>query len=174
MMKKLALLAVVAALFVPCAFAQALQTSTVGVTVAAEAGLTVPTNATLTESGNFFANYTGSSTFTYYVRTSATGSGNIQLQVTGDFTPANGPSVATSGTTGDLLTYVSSPVAPASAPAAQTASTSVATPVASFVGGAHSAKGGNSGNAVNWTLVNDPAYATGAYTATVTWTISAA
>jgi hypothetical protein len=176
-MKKLLLLASIATLFVSGAFAQSTPvSSTVNVNVLAEAGLTVPTNATLTSTGSLFANYTGSSTFTYYIRTSAgaSGSGNIQLSVSSDFTPANGPSVGSSSTTGDTLTYISAPIAPASAPAAQTASTSTATPVASFGPNAHSLKAGTTGNSVNWTLVNDPTYATGSYSAIVTWTISAA
>jgi hypothetical protein len=163
---------------VPCAFAQSTPvTSNVNVTVAAEAGLTVPTDANLTSTGTLFANYTGSNTFTYYIRTSSgsSGNGNIQLKVSTDFSPANGPSVASSGTTGDTLTYVSAPTSPATAPStAQTASTSAATTVALFGSNAHSAKGGNSGNTVNWTLVNDPQYFTGSYAAVITWTISAA
>jgi hypothetical protein len=163
---------------VPCAFAQSTPvTSKVIVNVVAEAGLTVPTDATLTSTGTLFANYTGSSTFTYYIRTSSgsSGNGNIQLMVSTDFSPANGPSVANSGSSGDTLTYMSAPTLPATPPTtAQTASTSAATPVASFGPNAHSAKGGTSGNTVNWTLVNDPQYVTGNYSAVVTWTISAA
>jgi hypothetical protein len=177
-MKKLLFLAIVAAMFVPCAFAQTqAPTSTVSVNVLAEAGLTVPTNATLTSTGSLFANYTGQSTFTYYIRTNtlASGTGSITLQFTSDFYPTGGPSVAGSANSGDLLTYVSTPVAPAVAPSsAQTSSTSAATSVATFGPNAHSAKGGNGGNTVNWTLINDPMYATGTYTSTVTWTISAA
>jgi len=179
MMKKLVLLVAIGALFVPCAFAQlgsALQTSKVSVTVAAEAGLTVPTDASLTSLTGLFANYTGNSTFTYYLRTSTGGHGTISLQVTGDFSDGsnNAPSVAKSGGTGDTLTYLSAPTAPATTPGVQTASTSAATSVAVFSGDAHSLKGGTGGNNVAWTLVNDPAYPTGTYSATITWTISAA
>jgi hypothetical protein len=180
MLKKLALFAGVAALFATCAFAQptAAPTSTLSVNVAAEAGLTIQTsNALLSEGNGPFANFTGSTSYTYYVRSSPTsGSGTITLEVTSDFAPTGGPSVAASGTTGDTLTYSSSATTPATAvTTAQTASTSGTTPVASFGAGAHSLKGGTGGNAVNWTLVNDPAYAVGnGYTATVTWTISAA
>jgi hypothetical protein len=176
-MKKLLLLMIVAAMLVPCAFAQLNPvTSTVSVNVLAEAGLTVPTNATLTSTGSLFANYTGTNTFTYYVRTSSGtgGGGSITMQVTSDFGPG-GPSVASSAATGDYLTYVSTPVSPATAATTSlTASTTTATTVATFGANAHSAKGGNAGNTVNWTLINDPMYATGTYTSTVTWTISAA
>jgi hypothetical protein len=44
--------------------------------------------------------------------------------------------------------------------------------VATFGAGASSAVAGNSGS-VAWTLTNDPLYHTGAYSATVTFTISA-
>lgn len=175
-MKKLLLLAIVAATFVPCAFAlpPATQDSKVNVAVAAEAGLTVPSDATLT-SGSLFANYTGNSTFTYYIRTTEIGgTGNIQLKVSADFAPAGGPSVLGSVTSGDTLTYVSAPVSPATAPPLQTASTTTGTAVASFGAAAHSTKTtGNSGNTVAWTLINDPSYAVNTYSATVTWTISA-
>jgi hypothetical protein len=177
-MKKILLLTIAAAMFVPCAFAApaATQTSAVSVTVAAEAGLTVPTDASLTSTGSLFANYVGTTTYTYYIRTTGTnGTGTIQVQFTGDFLPTGGPSIASPLTTGDLLTYISTPISPATASVTPlTASTSSATTVASFGANAHSAKGGNAGNSVNWTLVNDPMYPTGAYTATATWTISAA
>ena len=53
-------------------------------------------------------------------------------------------------------------------PPAMTAATSVAT----FGAAASSAKAGNTGS-VAWSLTDDPVYATGAYAATVTFTISA-
>jgi hypothetical protein len=176
-MKKLLLLTTVAALLIaPCAFAQlgaTTQTSTVSVTVAAEAALTVPTNATLTSTGTNFADYTGTTTFNYFVRTTQIGgTGSVTLQVTSDFSPANGPSVGTPPTAGDTLKYTPTVSAPGSAAAQQTSSTGAATSVGTFGADAHSAKAGNSGS-VGWVLTNDPVYKTGSYTATVTWTISA-
>jgi hypothetical protein len=44
--------------------------------------------------------------------------------------------------------------------------------VGTFGAAAHSAVAGNSGS-VAWTLTDDPAYGTGTYAATVTFTISA-
>jgi hypothetical protein len=175
-MKKLFLLASIATLFVSCAFAQTTApTSTVSVTVGPEAGLTINTaNATLTSVGTNFADYTGNTSFTYFVRTSATsGTGAITVKVSSDFGPAGGPSVVTPLTSGDALSYVATATSPASAATgAQTAATT-ATSVATFGAGAHSAKAGNGGSTA-WTLTNDPAYATGSYSATLTWTISAA
>jgi hypothetical protein len=45
--------------------------------------------------------------------------------------------------------------------------------VVTFGADAKSAMAGNSGS-VDWTLTNDPQYSTGTFTATVTFTISAA
>lgn len=92
--------------------------SQVGVTVAVEAALTIlpaPTVQTagtvaraldspspdgrditmLTSSGDTLADYIGTTSFTYFIRTGTVGgSGFIKLQVTKDFTPSGGPSVA--------------------------------------------------------------------------------
>jgi hypothetical protein len=149
-------------------------TTNVSVTVVAEASIRIDTPTTTLTSGAVFADYTGTTNFTYKVRTTTTtGSGNIQLQVTSDFAPAGGPSVGTPPTGGDTLAYTCSVSAPATAcSGSQTSSTAGVTGVATFGAGAVSAIGGNSGS-VGWTLTNDPNYATGAYSATVTFTISA-
>lgn len=148
-------------------------TGTVSVTVAAEASIHIDTSAvTLGSAGTNFADYTGTTAFTYKVRTGASvGTAGITLKVTADF-GAGGPSVANSTTTLDTLSYTCTVSAPASSCSAQIASTGAATPVATFGASANSAKAGNTGS-VAWTLVNDPAYAVGSYTATVTYTISA-
>jgi len=179
MTKKLVLLATLAALLVPCAFAQlgtTAPTSTVSVTVGPEAGLTINTaDAPLTTAGTNFSDYTGTTNFTYFIRTTQSGgTGNITLQVTGDFAPSGGPSVANPPSTGDALTYAVTASTPAvKATGTLTSSKAAATAVASFGANARSAKTGNTGSTA-WTLTNDPQYATGSYTATVTWTISAA
>src|ERR1017187_4340840 len=83
-------------------------TTNVAVTVAVEASLTVTGTSTLTESvvGAFAGNFTGTTAMTYKVRTSKTGgSGTITAKVTTEFSPAGGPNVGTSGTTGDTLAY---------------------------------------------------------------------
>lgn len=150
-------------------------TGDVAVTVAPEASIHIDTaSVTLGSLGTNFADYTGDTSFTYKVRTAAgVGTAGITLKVTTDFSGANGPSVANSGTTADTLKYSCSVAAPAtSCTGAQTSSTTAATPVGTFGANARSAKAGNSGT-VSWTLINDPAYAVGSYTATVTYTISA-
>jgi hypothetical protein len=154
--------------------------SSLQVTVGAEAALTVGSPTTLSSAGSNFANYTGTTSLTYFIRTSqASGhTGSIVLQVTGDFSPANGPSVGTPPTAGDALTYNCAVAQPGNGGTATpctgpvTASTTLQTSVTSFGNDAHSAIGGNSAS-VSWTLTNDSKYKTGNYSATVTFTISA-
>ncbi len=150
-------------------------TTSVSVTVGAEAAIQVSTASTsLATSGTIFNNYTGTTNFNYKIRTTKVGgTGTVTLQVTSDFSPAGGPSVATPPTAGDNLTYACTVASPGTAcTGSQTASTTAATSVATFGANAHSAAAGTSGNSVSWTLVNDPVYQTGAYSSTVTFTIS--
>lgn len=150
-------------------------TTTVQVTVGAEASLTVASPTALTAVGTVFNNYTGSTVVTYFVRTTqSTGSGTITLKVTTDFSPANGPSVTTPPTAGDALKYTCTATGPATAcTGSQTASTSSTTSVATFGADAHTTTAGGSTATTSWTLTNDPVYKTGTYSATVTYTISA-
>ena len=153
------------------------QTTTLTVAVAPEAALSVAAATTplATTSTNFSNPYTGTTAITYLIRTSkSTGTGTITLQITSDFSGAGGPSVANPPTAGDALTYtcsVSAPGTPCSG--TQTAATKSATAVGSFGAGANSSKSGNAGS-VSWALTDDPVYATGTYSATATFTISAA
>jgi len=153
------------------------QTTTLAVVVGPEASLAV-TNATTalaTTSSTFGSAFTGTTTMSYEIRTSkSTGTGTITVEITGDFSGTGGPSVGNPPTAGDALTYtcaVSAPGTPCSG--AQTASVKSATAVGSFGAGASSAKAGNAAS-VSWSLTDDPAYATGTYNATATFTISAA
>jgi len=151
-------------------------TTTLSVNVGSDAAVQISTGSTTlaTTGGAFSSDYTGQTAFIYKIRTSAAGgTGSITLRVTSDFN-AGGPSVASPPTAGDTLAYTCSLTSPGtgcsgSINALLTASTSVAT----FGSNARSTKAGNNGS-VAWTLSNDPLYATGAYTATVTFTISAA
>ena len=150
-------------------------TTSVQVTVASEAAIRIDTATTnLTTSGTIFNNYTGTTNFTYKVRTTKVGgTGTVTLQVTSDFSPAGGPSVATPPTAGDTLAYTCTVAAPGTAcTGSQTASTTGATSVATFGADAHSLQAGTGGNSVSWTLTNDPVYKTGSYSSTVTFTIS--
>jgi hypothetical protein len=175
------LFATVLGLLLTASMAQAQLGGTTGTTsmslsVAAEAALTVNTGTTtLSSTGTNFSSYTGSTSLTYFIRTTPTsGSGSIVLQVTADFSPSGGPSVASPPTSGDALTYnctVSSPGTACTGPL--TAKTTGTTNVATFGADAHSAFAGNSAS-VSWTLTNDPLYKVGSYSATVTFTIHAA
>ena len=149
-------------------------TTTVSVTIGAEAALQVNTSTTTLTSAGIFANFTGTTSLTYKIRTTqTTGAGTITLQVTTDFAPANGPSVASPPSGGDTLSYTCTVAAPGTGCSGSvTSSTSASTSVASFGAGANSAVAGNSAS-VAWTLVNDPAYQTGSYNAVVTFTVSA-
>ena len=150
-------------------------TTTLQVTVATEAAIRIDTALTNLVSAGSFANYIGSTNYTYKIRTSAVGgTGAVTVQITTDFAPAGGPSVAAPPSAGDTLDYTCTAVAPATGCAGtQTASTAAATSVATFGANARSLAAGTGGNAVNWALTNDPQYATGTYQATATFTISA-
>jgi hypothetical protein len=151
-------------------------TTTLSVSVGAEASIAInTTTSSLATSGGLFADYTGTTNFTYKVRTTqSTGSGSIVLQITSDFNGTGGPKVASPPSSGDALTYTCSVASSGTGcSSAQTASTTTTTSVATFGADAHSAKAGDAGS-VSWTLTNDPVYKTGSYTATATFTISAA
>jgi len=137
--------------------------------------LTAPASASLTHSQNTFQAFQASLAVNYEVRTSPTGSGKITLQVTNDFAPAGGPS-ATTG----VLTYTCG-AANLGSPCSgtQTASTTAQTPLLTVPasactggGGACSSQDPNSVN-LTFTLIDNPSYATGSYSATITFTISA-
>ncbi len=150
-------------------------TTTLSVTVSAEASLQVTTaTTTLATAGTIFNAYTGTTSLLYKIRTTkTTGTGTVTLKVTSDFGPTGGPSVATPPTAGDTLAYTCTVASPGTGCTGSiTSSTTASTSVATFGAGASSASAGNSGSTA-WTLTNDPTYQTGAYSATVTYTISA-
>ncbi len=157
--------------------AQNTGTTTLSVVVGPEAALTVTTGTTsLSTTSTTFGNpFTGTTNLSYFIRTTkATGTGTLTLKITADFAGTGGPSVATPPSTGDALTYTCTVSAPGTAcTGSQTASTTTATSLGSFGAGANSTKTGNSAS-VAWSLTDDPVYATGTYTATATFTISAA
>jgi hypothetical protein len=102
------------------------------------------------------------------------GVGSVTLQITTDFSPAGGPSVAAPPDPADTLGYTCTVAAPGNpCGGSQTASTTAATGVATFGANARSVAAGTGGNSVAWTLTNDPQYETGSYSAVATFTISA-
>jgi hypothetical protein len=178
-MKKLLVLASIMLFAASLSYAQtnATGTSTLSVTVGAEAAIVVNTTPAFTSTG-IFGNYTSTTPITYYVRT-VTG-GSIVVEITSDFSTGGvggGPSVANPPTAGDLLTYTCTAAAPVTGsstacPTALTASTSATTNVVTFGATTQSAKVGNAAS-TTWTLINDPAYKAGSYSAVATYTISA-
>ena len=150
--------------------------TSLSVSVASEAAIRVDTATTnLTTAGTFFTDYTGTTNFTYKIRTTKVGgSGSVTLKITSDFSPVGGPSVAAPPDPTDTLAYACTVSAPGSACAgSQTSSTTADTSVAAFGANARSTKAGTGGNSVAWTLTNDPQYETGSFSATATFTISA-
>ena len=180
-MKKILLLAVIVLLTGPFAHAQlgtATVTSNMNVTVGAESALTIQSANTNFSAPTLFSNYTGTTNFTYFVRTTKTGgSGTITLQITTDFGPSGGPSVASPPTASDKLTYNCTVPAASSGTVTActgpvTASTSASTNVATFAADTRTNTAGVS-SSISWTLTNDPLYQTGSYTAVATFTVSA-
>ena len=178
-MKKLLMVVPIMLLGASMSFAQThTATSSLSVTVGPEAALTA-TAGPLTSTG-IFGNYTGTTSLTYYVRTTGSGGGTVTVEITTDFSTGGangGPSVATPPDPADLLTYSSASPGPAIGTATGctgpvTALTTAATNVLTFVANTQSLKAGSPAS-TSWTLVNDPNYKAGTYTAVATYTISA-
>jgi hypothetical protein len=175
MTKKTTLIIVACALLAMAGLAQAQSTTTLQVVVGPEAALTVTTGTTnlTTASTTFADNYTGTTALTYMIRTTKVGgSGSITVKITADFGPAGGPSVAAPAS-GDAMTYNCTVSAPGTACTGPVTAATSATSVATFGANGNSAKAGNSAS-LAWILPDDPAYTTGTYQATATFTISAA
>jgi hypothetical protein len=150
---------------------------TLTATLAANAKLSVPASLSLTAGATKFAPFSGALAISYRARTTPTptGGGTITVRVTADFLPAGGPSAAAAA-----LSYTCGSASlgtPCSG--TQTASTTVQTPVLTLPssactggGGACSASDPASLN-LNLILTDNPGYATGSYSAQLTFTISA-
>ena len=144
-------------------------------TISPLGSLTAPASANLTTVATTFKPFTGNLTVSYRARTTPAGGGTITLNVSRDFSPAGGPSAAS----GALAYTCSGATLGTACSGSQTASTTVQTPVLTLPasactggGGACSSQNPNSVN-LSFTLTDSPAYATGAYSANVTFTISA-
>lgn len=142
------------------------DTTTLSVTVAAEASISVTASPTLSKGGTEFEAYTGNTTFNYRVRTTqTTGSGSVTALVTTEFSGTGAP------TTADL-SYTAATAGVGSGVSSTTASAATATSVLTFGADAHSNDSGDVGT-VSWTLADRPAYKTGGYSTVVTLTMSA-
>jgi hypothetical protein len=151
-------------------------TQTLSAQINAIGKVSVPATVTIANAGTTFVAYSGNLNVSYRARTTAaTGSGSLTLRATADFSPAGGPSIASG-----QLTYTCSAATLGSAcSGTQTASTASQTSVVTMGAGLCTG-GGGSCSSVNpntvqstFTLSNNPAYKTGTYSATLTFTISA-
>jgi hypothetical protein len=157
----------IAALAAVSAFAQSSSgNSNLNLTIGPEAAFTalLSTTSLTTAAGGLFGAYTGTTTFTYKIRTTeSTGSGVITVQVT-DFA-SGGPLISD-------LTFNCTAASGTACSSGTAASDSAGVTVVSFAGGVHSADGGDAGT-VAWSLVNRPSTKTGSYSSTATFNISA-
>ena len=166
-MKRILTFLTIAALAAAGLLAQDSGSSTLNLTVGPEAAFSAAFVATtLTAANTKFGGYSGTTNFSYKIRTTeSTGSGTITVQNT-DFA-AGGPTINSDLTFTCTDTASGTPCAGSAA-----ASDTAAVTVVSFGAGVHSADAGDSGS-VGWILADRPAYKTGSYSSTATFTISA-
>ena len=151
-------------------------TQTLSAQINAIGKLSVPANSTVTSAGTTFTGYSGSLTVSYRARTTATtGSGSLTVKASADFSPAGGPSVAA----GQLTYTCGAATLGTACSGMQTASTTSQTNIATIGSDACTGGGGSCSTAnpntvqTSLALANSPAYKTGTYSATLTFTISA-
>ena len=164
----------------PAIWAQGTGTTTqaISASFAAASALSVgQSSLSLVRGGSIFSNYTASLTVQYKVRTTSSGSSTITVHAASNFSPANGPSV--SGTTSDL-TYTCSSTTGTSVNQGCTGTQQVKTSASSVVSvGSGICSGTGCANAdpssvtLNFSLVDNPAFKTGAYSLSLTFTTSA-
>jgi hypothetical protein len=149
-------------------------TTSVQVSVVAEASIVVDTQTTILTSGStVFDPYLGTTDFHYTIRTAKSGTGstgNIKVLFADDLKDGGGDMIAVA----TQLSYTCTVGAPGTGcSGSQAASTTTAGPVATFTADNH---GNNVDNHVSWTLINDPKYVSDpshpTYSATATFTIS--
>ncbi len=161
----------------PTLLGQTIATTTQQLTAAVNASSTfvsVPSSVTLISGAGQFVPYTGSLQLTYEARTTyLIGGGSITVQMSADFSPTGGPTIASgamtytcSGTT--LGTDCSGPIT-----VSPTTATNVVTlPATGCGGGVCTYPNDPQQTTLGIAVANSPAYATGTYTATLLFTIS--
>lgn len=174
-MKKLFAVVLFGAMSVATSYAQFGPTGTtnLNVNVVAEAAIRVDTANTNLISAGSFANYLGTTNYTFKIRTTnGGGAGAVVVKISTDFAPAGGPTVGSGNLTYSCV--VGAPVTgTGTACAGPVTATAADTSVATFGNNTHSLGAGTGGSSVAWTLLNDAAYITGSYTGVATFTISA-
>jgi hypothetical protein len=133
----------------------------------------VQSSVTLLHAGSTFANFTGSVTVQYKVRTTPSGSSTLVVKAASDFSPANGPSIVNSD-----LTYICSGATLGTAcSGSQTGSTTTQTTVVTVGGGTCTGSGCTGADpdsvSISLTLVDSPTFKTGSYTTNLTFSMSA-
>jgi hypothetical protein len=176
--KVLSVLGAVALTVFPALVAAATGTATqtLSAQIDAVAELSVPSTLSVASGGTIFAAYTGNLTVSYRARTTAsTGSGSVTVKANADFSPSGGPSIASGA-----LTYTCSSVTLGTAcTGTQTTSTTSNTGVVTVGAGACTGGGGSCSSTnpntvvAGFTLTDSPAFKTGSYSATLTFTASA-
>lgn len=150
-------------------------TQTLNAQLAATGKVSVPVSISLTATGAAFSPYTGSLTVNYRVRSTTTGiGGSITVQSTAEFAPSGGPTVASG-----VLAYTCSGATlgtgcSGTAAMSLVSATNVLTiPASACTGGGGSCSSANPNTVTtNFSLVDDPTYKTGSYSASITFTIS--
>jgi hypothetical protein len=155
--------------------ATATATQSLSATLSPIGKVSVPASISLTHVGSTFAAYSSVLSVSYRVRTTPAGAGTITMQAGSDFTPAGGPLLSS----GNLTYTCSGSTLGTGCSGTQTVSTTTATPVltipsAACTGGGGSCSSSNPNSvSVNLNLVNQTSFATGVYSAPITFTISA-
>jgi len=133
----------------------------------------VQSSVTLVHAGTTFANFTGTVTVQYRVRTTPSGSSTLAVKAASDFSPATGPSVVN----GDLTYTCSGATLGSNCAGSPTVSTTATTNVVTV--GAGACTGAGCGNpdpnsvSVSLTLTDSPTFKTGTYTNSLLFSISA-
>ena len=150
------------------------QTLSINLTAAGKI-TSLAANTSLLESGGAFSPFTAALPINFLVRTSPSGSSSqMSVQVTTDFSPTNGPSVA-----GGNLTYTCSAATLGTSCSGQAVASTASQTIISFAASACSGGGGSCSTSypntitISFQLANNTSYKANNYAATLTFTISA-
>ena len=149
-------------------------TQSVSVTVQAAGKLSVSSSASLVRGTAPFSDFTVTLPISYKARTTSSGSAASTVQASSNFSPSGGPSVSS----GDLTYSCTSANLGTACSGTQTISTSSQTSVVSIpantcMGGTGCSSANPASMNLNFTVANSPTHQTGAFTVSLTFTISA-
>jgi hypothetical protein len=148
------------------------QTLSANLGAAAKLSVVQPA-VSLLHAGATFSDFTGSVTVQYKVRTTSSGSSTLVVRAASDFSPPGGPSIASS----DLTYTCSGATLGTGCSGSQTVQTTNQTNVVTVGGSACTGSGCAGANpnsvSISLTLVDSPTFSTGAYSTSLTFSISA-